>query len=599
MSLLIFPPRKPDEGHRGYRLRLTEANMLPPSLTGLVDLELAAAGCHVASDVGEGIWVQQRARYCPYCLSREGYWRLGWELLYADACSSCGRWLVDTCGACGDGLGWRRESLMRCTCGAHLCDEITAEAPPAVARLSRSLEQRAVASSKVDIQWLSAMSPHQCMRLVRLIGSYGTLSGQRKPQKVTAGLLTASWPITSYAAEVLCNWPAAFHVLLDKLRAEAPSHDQGRMGRSFGGFYRALYVALRDPAFDWVRDTFEDYVADHWTGSIGRRNRRLPESILGRINWMPSQAAAKQLGVSVRRLEQLIAAGQIVAEQRTTQSGRRYQVVRRSDVSAAQVGSVAELTLAQAASALGLKRQRLARLLPVVCPAATKVADRGAAWAIPRAWVQSWVSSVLDLPIQTVDPLTHVTLDQVLRFWVASDGDLARLLLDIKSGELRPTGRVVAHEGLPSLVFSRADAMRYAAKGDRAPRTWFTVQDVAEQLEVKQQVAYDLARIGLLSTHLRQLGRRQVHCVEGLELEAFRKTYVFAREIAKMVGRSPRAVVSAIECAGIQPAAGPRVNGCRQVVFARAAIEALGNDGLFALSNHSKELVVTSLCSPR
>jgi hypothetical protein len=362
------------------------------------------------------------------------------------------------------------------------------------------------------------------------------------------------------------------------------------MGRSFGGFYRALYVALRDPAFDWARDTFEDYVADRWTGSIGRRNRRLPESILGRINWMPSLAAAKQLGVSVRRLAQLIAAGQIVAEQRTTQSGRRYQVVRRSDVSAVQVGSVAELTLAQAASALGLKRQRLARLLPVVCPAATKVADRGAAWAIPRAWVQSWVSSVLDLPIQTVDPLTHITLDQALRFWVASDADLARLLLDIKSGELRPTGRVVAHEGLPSLVFSRADAMRYAAKGDRAPRTWFTVQDAAEQLEIKQQVAYDLARIGLLSTHLRQLGRRQVHCVEGRELEAFQKTYVFARDIANTVGRSPRAVVSAFECAGIQPVAGPKVNGCRQVVFARAAIEALGNHELFALSNHSKGL---------
>lgn len=576
MTLLIRPDRQPSEGPRGYRLRLSEANMLPPSLTYLVDLELASVGAERAIDLERAIWAYERARYCPHCLTRDGFWRLGWELLFADACSSCGCWLVDTCRDCGDNPGWRRDNLMRCRCGAALGDETTSAAPLEVARLSLTLEQRALASTELEISELSKMSPVQCTKLIRLIGAYGTLNGHRKPQKILrSGSVANSWPISSFAAEVLCNWPDGLHTLLDKLRAGASAHDRGRMNGSFGGFYRALYVALREQAFDWVRDAFEDYVAEHWTGSIGLRNRRLPVSILERINWMPSQAAAKQLGVSARRLALLIASGQIDAQQRTTRNGRAYQVVRRSDLAAVRVGNVSEMMLAQAADALGLKRQRLARLLPTVCPAAIKAADRGAAWAIPRSWVERWAATLDALPFQTVDTRTEVTLDHVLRFWVASDDALARLLLDIESGGLRPLGRVAAHEGLPSLVLGRSDSMRYAAKPDDAIRAWLTIPEAAERLAVKQEVAYALARLGLIRTDIQRIGRRHVHGVHQRDLDAFRAQYVFAREIATTLRRSPRAIVCALGSLGIQPAAGPNVNGCRQVVYVRAAVEAV------------------------
>jgi len=577
VTLLIRPDRQPGEGPRGYRLRLAEANMLSASLTYLVELDLASVGEELASDPERAIWASERARYCPRCLARDGLWRLGWELLFADACSSCGCWLVDTCSACGNNPGWRRESLMRCRCGAELCDEVTAAAPSGVARLSLTLEQRVLGSAEVEISELSQMSPVQCQRLIRLIGSYGTLNGQRKPQKVVGSSSVAtSWPISSFAAEVLCNWSSdGFHALLDKLRAEASAHDQGRMNGSFGGFYRALYVALRDQAFDWVRNAFEDYVAEHWTGSIGLRNRRLPASVLARMNWMPSQAAAKQLGVSARRMTLLIASGQIEAQQRTTRNGRAYQVVRRSDLAVVRVGNLTEMTLAQAADALGLKRQRLAKLLPAVCPVAIKAANRGAAWAIPRSWVEQWTATLDALPPHTVDARTEVTLDHLLRFCIARDDALARLLLDIESGGLRPLGRVAPHKGLPSLVLGRSDSMRYADKSGDATRAWLTVPEAAERLAVKQEVAYALARLGLIRTDLDRVGRRDVHRVHQRDLDAFREQYVFAREIASTLRRSPRAVVCALDGLGIQPSAGPNVNGCRQVVYDRAAVEAV------------------------
>lgn len=583
MRLLICPERFVDEGPRGYQLRVAEANLLPPSLTYLVEEWGDDFDGRAMCDADAGTRVHQRARYCPGCLARSGYWRLGWELLFSDACSVCGCWLVDTCGACGHALGWRRDSLTRCGCGASLVTQESSAAPPVLAMLSRVLEQRALGLSTVELPGMRQMSSAQCARLVRLLGAYGVLNGQRRPQKVMrAGSLEASWPISSYAAEVLCNWPAGFHAMLDQLRRDARADEQGRMGRAFGGFYRALYVACRDAQFNWVRDAFEDYVAAHWTGAIGRRNRRLPSSVLDRVAWLPGQAAARQLGVSMRRLELLIGSGQLAAAERTVKSGRRYLLVRRADIESLQVGSGVEMTLAEAATGLGIKRQRLARLLPTLCPRAVKAAERGAVWAIPRAWVEKLQLMLADLPICEVDVETQVSLDRVLRYSFCSDPQLASLLADFASGKLRPVGRVSGRRGLTSMVLKRSEVVRYEVDPDDRERTWITVQEAAEVLNIKQEVAYDLSRLQLLKTHFRQIGRRKVGCVQCAELEAFRLKFVFARDIAKAVGRSSRGVMQSLTALGIHPVAGPEINKCRQVMFLRVALDGLEKFELFA-----------------
>jgi hypothetical protein len=48
------------------------------------------------------------------------------------------------------------------------------------------------------------------------------------------------------------------------------------------------------------------------------------------------------------------------------------------------------LTLEAAAERLGLKRQRLAALLPVICPEARKLGECGCPWSIPTIWITKW-----------------------------------------------------------------------------------------------------------------------------------------------------------------------------------------------------------------
>lgn len=499
MSLLLRPARGRLEGPSGHRLRVAQANLLPASLQDFADD--AKPACERAADEANGpAWIRRRARWCPQCLGTTGHWRLGWELLFADACPQCGHWLLDRCCQCGEALSWQRDGLLRCQCGTNLCSEVSSPAPDALVFLSRTLEAAASGSCSGPIVCMAKLNAPQCVRLVRLLGSYGTRSGMTKPQKILGlDTLEVSWAISTYAAEVLGDWPAGFDRLLTQLSAASEATKSGRMGHAFGGLYRALYGAFREPAFDWVREAFENHVAQHWTGAIGRRNRRLQESVLRRVEWLPAPAASKLLGVSTRRLQDLVTNGQVLASERTSANGRRFAVVSRSSVEAQLQAMSSEMTLVSAAAVLGIKRQRLSRLLRQICPEAVKLTASGTPWGIPVSWVNAWQAQLGALDPMP-DALTggHVTLDHVLRYWPISEHELGRLLVDVERGVLKAKGAAATLTGLPSLVFGGEQLEPYLDRGANLGETLLSIPDVAERLGVKQEVAYSLVRSKLL-----------------------------------------------------------------------------------------------------
>lgn len=230
---------------------------------------------------GLSVWVRRWSRFCPDCVAATPRWHLSWEVLFADACTRCGLWLVDTCSRCKTRLDWRRDALYRCVCGHVLETEPGRPAPSSVARLSRALSSIAQGQPPMDLALLSGLSLEQCVRLVRLMGAYGTWDGRSAPQKIpNIDRLEVSWTISSYAAEVLCNWPEGMTALLERLRQVGRGDDTGRLGKTFGGFYTALYNAFGAPEFAFLRTAFEGYVAEHWTGAVAKRNRRFDAAVL-------------------------------------------------------------------------------------------------------------------------------------------------------------------------------------------------------------------------------------------------------------------------------------------------------------------------------
>ena len=574
MSLLLMQVPGEQEGPAGYRLRLAEANLLPQSWLDIDVLGLDGE-CAVASPVfqrwrtlnaGGTVWVNRRARWCSVCLDANALPRIGWELLFADACAACGHWLQDVCAECGDAVTWRRDMLLRCPCGASLAQQSPKSAPSALARLSRTLEQLALGQSSCELTHLRGLSVGQCQRLVRVMGAYGGSRHQRAPQKISgADTLDVSWTVTTVAAEILDQWPTAFHRFLSRQVAESTT-GTGRMPGVFGGFYRALYMGLKEPEFDWVRQAFEEFIAEHWTGAIGRRNRRIPDAVRSRLAWMPGPEAARQAGVSSKRLQYLVDSGAVKSISRVSAAGRAFMMVRREDIDAISHPDAAQLTLAQAATHLGIKRQRLSKLIPLICPEALKVTLQGTPWLIPRLWVDDWLNRLGKLKRYSVPPDSCVTLDHILRYGPLGNAEIALVLSSISTQESSVVGVCVDKDGLAGMLFDRRWLIEEhgATLGNS-----MSVTEAARRLGVKQEVAYALIRLELLAAENVVIGRRRTLIVPASSLHTFSENYVLAAELARSHRRSPKAMVTALTAEGVTPSAGPDHGGCRQIVYAR------------------------------
>ena len=103
-----------------------------------------------------------------------------------------------------------------------------------------------------------------------------------------------------------------------------------------------------------------------------------------------------------------------------------------------------------------------------------------------------------------------------------------------------------------------------------------SLMEVAQCLEIKQEVVYSLVRSVILKAELRRVGRRNLDWVTMDELSRFSSTYVFGRDFASALKTSPRALAAKLASLGVTPIAGPGVDGCRQLLYRRCDLDDCG-----------------------
>lgn len=577
--MLIRPTSYPFEGPRSFRLRTLQANLISGSMTGLLDLDGEFADAPADRSVTDD-WIHRLCRWCPQCLrvGEEPYGRIGWEIRFADACAACGHWLVDRCSSCGEKVSWSRSSYCTCRCGDSLSTGISAEAPIALFRLSRALERRALKMSSEDLPIFDALNLHQCLQVVRWLGCYGGRIPQRVRQKLFASdHLEVSWPITTLTAEVLVDWPKGFHKLLSNLRAEAAIIDSGSLSRSFRGFYRVLYTSFRGPEFKWLREAFEDYVAEHWNGSMARRNRRIYEQAAQKMEWIPANLAARHIGISRAALQRLTGQGLVDMHSYETASGRRFSKVSKASMAhLISSGLNKALTLTEAAKALGLKKSRLQSLIGFICPQAFKLQPTNV-WMIPETWLEQLLDRIQQLPVLDAASVTGewVTLDWLFRYEIPSNQAAGFLINAIRDGSVMATRNVKATELIDVMVCR--SALRSLSDPTTVVNTsHISLMEAAAMMQVKQEVVYALVRSKLLVAEHRRIGRRPALLVTRDEFQRFEATFIFGRDLAKSLATSSRSLTTKLNDLGISPVSGPGIDSCRQLVFRRSDIAAYG-----------------------
>ena len=590
-DLLLRPAPGREEGPQGYLLRLAEANCLPvaelaqlgvrydpvalerhrvlPDIA--LDPDLHAHVGRLARAYPSRIWNTRHARFCPLCLAEEGRWRASWELYFVDVCPRHGVWLVDQCGSCGQPVRWKREALFRCQCGSDLRQETAVRAPEHPRRLSALLEALLLGRPEASVgPPLAGLSVEQVQRLVRYLGAYMDPAAGVKPLKLrNAGHMAVSWPLTSLAAELLFDWPRAFHQSLSRLQ-KASGGEKTKLRGLFLNAYQYLYRGFPEPAFRPLREALESWLVEYWEGGLSKRNRRLAVGVLSRVQWIPGSTAASRLQISVARLRSFVREGRIHGQESVSTSGRRFLMVRCDHLEQISAELAGEMTMSAAIEALGIGKLRMQRILRLLFPSARRTFDRAfLPWCVPRAEVDALLRIASRLPSVSIPEENQVSLAYVLKYWCWSAEEIVALVEAVKEGSLRPQSVLDNASGISRWVFETAQLRAWQQGQKTGPPSWISIPEFGRMLGVKQHVAYWLAQNGLVSVE--RLGRAKGggSRLRREEVERFRRIYVFGREIAGILRTSPKQTRRILAAQGIYPIQGLSGTVCPQVIYAQ------------------------------
>ncbi len=286
---------------------------------------------------------------------------------------------------------------------------------------------------------------------------------------------------------------------------------------------------------------------------------------------MPVCEAAKRSGVEKALLKRMAKGREIATREQTHKSGRCARIVNLETVSNYAGRARQAMTAEQAAAHLGISRKRVRQLLEAGLLAMLGGPPRvGQRWWIDPMSLERCAYSgrqVADKPENSVSVTQHA------KCCIATAESFVSLIGAIQTGELPvwvPSG---CNQALGKWRLSKDDLAKWRPGAEAAGTSRLSVGDAAVQLGVKQEVAYALVRAGLLLATTESAGRHVTQWVDVQALSEFQKQYILGTELAAFARTSPKRMAQRLKACGIQPVAGPGSAraSCRQYVWQRTS----------------------------
>lgn len=507
-------------------------------------------------------------RWCPQCLAESEFVRAIWEIKLYCVCATHRTVLTDRCPCCQSSQPMMRGALARCECGANLA---VGNGPPASAALT-TLHDALIAGLECRrTGGLLDMPPAHWLRLVIYFGQFGLARPLSRPGQV-AGLhqLPTALALATATGDLLTDWPSRFHALLAQFQGSAPAAT--RLGHAFGRLYQALYRDLAAPCFQFLRDAFEAYLNEHWFGLLAKRNRRLRTSTVDQHPRQSLRRLATNAESGKRVIKHLASAGGIDGTATTLASGRTTWAF--PDAAQPQLKTLLSdsMNFSDARKLLGISKRRMHELIDakVLRAWVDRNSAQAAAWLLRKSDVLALTqigraSDMIapDVHRQTVSPR------QVLKAWKLEPGEFPAIVRAAKSGALRLVRQPVEGGRLCDLLLGSFELDGWIKAGRPQLDLFLSVDSAASKLGLKQQVAYDLVRNGLLATvhgDTRALRGRRVPVKA---VEDFGAAYVSLADLAKIRGVGVRRALAELPTT---PICGPTVDGTRQYFYRRSSL---------------------------
>lgn len=517
-----------------------------------------------SDELNDSDFNHSQLRWCVLCLQESAYIRGPWLLKISCVCSRHAVVLHDRCPCCGSVQRLGRVNYLQCDCGVWLAGHQAQDVvSSSLLRLSQMVE--AAIDSPSGLPGVPLLSLSEWLKLISYLGQYSDSAQPRKPGKLgNMHQLDTASALMRQASHLLDNWPDNFHALLVEIHCQAKREAKSttRIRDTFGTLYHVLYTDLSDDCFQFLRDAFERYLHEHWAGVVNKRHRAFKPETIARHPRVTLKQAAKKAGVAPSTVRHFIRAEVIAGNQIELPSGRKMRSV--DEQSLIEIGILARgcVTLDKAAKQLGLPRARVRELIAggILKPLVSRVHGNAAAWLIPKQQVQALIFA----GTESMHSPPTINVRYILKYWHLRDGEFITLVRALLGKQLKPVGKSAEPVPLGNIQLDEQQTWLWLAEMRYADGASISVDQAAKRLGLKQQVVYDLVRLGLMTTIQDHLpGRR----VTQASLDEFQATYISLAEYAKSVKRAPRWVLQTLT---VQPVSGPLIDRSRQYFFRRS-----------------------------
>lgn len=504
-------------------------------------------------------WSYRNRKFCPQCMIEAEYWRASWCLTLETCCPRHRIWLHERCGRCGAMLSIEALRCFRCdVCGKLLVDGDLAVQParPEALWIAQQLAVRVTRPGERSDHITNDLTLSEFHELALRVGVRGTIANTNKPLKLKdAGALMVAKPIAEGAGKALMNWPHGFEDLLDAIREQRRNASSWKLREAIGPIYKDIFHYLKDPRFDFVRTAFESYIRDHWEAPLACRNRNIGLQLVRNHTWVPVCEAAQRSGVEPALLRRMAKGREIPTREQTHRSGRCARIVNLASVRNYAGRAQQAMTAEQTATCLGISRKRVRQLLEAGLLAALGGTPRaGQRWWIDPMSLDRCAHSGRQM---ATAPKNSVSLEQLAKCSIASAQSFVSLIDAIQTGELPVWVPPGSKQEIGKWRLSKDDLVRWRPVAETVGASRLSVSDVALQLGVKSEVAYALVRARLLPATTDRAGRRVAQWVDVPALREFRERYILGTELATLARTSPKQVAQRLMARGIQPIAGP------------------------------------------
>ena len=287
---------------------------------------------------------------------------------------------------------------------------------------------------------------------------------------------------------------------------------------------------------------------------------------------------AEAAGASRSVVRQLHLAGWIEANVVHLPSGRQAWSVPATEIKVVKACIDDGINLQEAAKLLSLPKHRVRELIEagIIHPKVRPQTAGATAWLLSRGDIHALVFRCHDHAAQIADPDNRsVLLQRVLKTWRLEAGDFPALIQGFLSGAITVLHESEQAQGFGGLLLLKGSLRIWLDQRRLQNQDWLSINDASHLLSVKQQVAYELVKNGLLVSKSNVATGKHQYIERGAVVE-FMKRYVSLAEISRAMGAAPRALLRSLS---VRPVCGPTIDTSRQYFFLRSDITSRHREG--------------------